>query len=415
LKEKSSEKSPKKKFITEIYKDWCKRCGICAAFCIKSVLEQDDEGYPIVVDQDECVGCDFYSIIDTTFEDDFLQAVSDELKMRHPFSKIFDTFYVGGGTPSIIQADNIALLIETANNHFNIAHDCEFTIEINPGTVKPEIFKQYRQSGINRINMGVQSFFDSNLEFLGRIHSAADAVDSIDLARASGFENIGLDLIYGLPGQTVKAWLHDLTKAVELSPEHLSCYMLTYEPGTPVFSALKEGKFNALKETEVLELFETTMSFLKAEGYEQYEVSNFAKKAPLRSRHNQKYWSFAPYLGLGPSAHSYNGRERWWNHTDIKQYINDLGTGRLPVAVKEILSREQQMIEAVYLGLRRADGILVDEFNRRFEVDCLEIFGKKIMELREKGKIVLDDRRISLTEKGMMLLDSIVSMLIDLI
>jgi len=270
--------------------------------------------------------------------------------------------------------------------------------------------------------MGIQSFNSANLDFLKRIHSAKKAKLAIKWAQKSGYENIGLDLIYGIPGQTTLSWLKDLHMAVEFHPQHLSCYMLSFEPGTPMHKDLQNRVFNPLPEHLVCEFFETTQSFLNANGYVQYETSNFAHEIidqsgiksaqPNISRHNLKYWNFFPYIGLGPSAHSFIEPQRFWNHSNVKKYIQELSTGRLPRAGKESLSREQLMIEAVYLGLRQTKGIMVDAFDKKFGVDFKALFTGVISDLEEKGLVKMFQNRCALTSKGMLYLDSIAVMFI---
>ena len=325
---------------------------------------------------------------------------------------LFDTLYLGGGTPSLLKAEVIAYIIETVRNRFKFLKAAEITVEINPGTVAFDQLKTCHRAGANRINVGVQSFDQSNLDFLGRTHTADDAIYVLTAARKAGFRNIGLDLIYGIPGQTVTSWLADLVKTVEFAPEHLACYMLTYEPETPLSIAWKKGKFNPLSEKIVADLFETTHTFLTTNGYEQYEISNFSRKAIessslRRSKHNQKYWSNVPYFGLGPSAHSFFNSKRYWNHRSVRRYISDLNKGVLPIMEKEVLTRSQRMIEAFYLGLRRKNGINFGYFNQAFGVDFEKLFEDIITELEEKKLITADQHHFALSQKGMLFLDTI--------
>jgi oxygen-independent coproporphyrinogen-3 oxidase len=330
---------------------------------------------------------------------------------------LFDTLYLGGGTPSLLKAEVIDFIIETARNRFKFLKAAEITVEVNPGTVTFDQLKTYHRAGVNRINIGVQSFDQSNLDFLGRIHTVDDAIYILNASRKAGFENIGLDLIYGIPGQTLTSWLADLVKAVEFAPEHLACYMLTYEPKTPLSIARGKGEFNPLSEKIVVDLFETTHAFLTTNGYEQYEISNFSKKAIestglRRSRHNQKYWSGIPYLGLGPSAHSFFSSKRQWNHRSVRRYINDLNNGVLPIMGQEVLTRSQRMIEAFYLGLRQKNGITFESFNQAFGVDFEQVFRDVIPDLEEKELIEADQHHLSLSQKGLLFLDSITEMFI---
>jgi len=342
------------------------------------------------------------------------------MNMTRELDKVFGTLYIGGGTPSVLNIKIIDNIIKTAHQCFNILSDAEITIEVNPGTVTIEQLKGYRQAGVNRINIGVQSFNSANLDFIERTHSVKEAQMAIKLAQKAGYENIGLDLIYGIPDQTTSSWLKDLHSAVDFHPQHLSCYMLSFEPGTPMHKDLQNRVFNPLPEHSVCELFETTRSFLNANGYVQYETSNFAHevidasgiKSPQSniSRHNVKYWNFSPYIGLGPSAHSFIEPQRFWNHSNVRKYIQELSTGRLPRAGKESLSREQLMIEAVYLGLRQTKGIVVDAFDKKFGVNFKAMFTGVITDLEQKGLVKMSQNRCALTSKGMLYIDSIAAM-----
>ncbi|MBT9438330.1 MAG: radical SAM family heme chaperone HemW [Desulfobacterales bacterium] len=360
----------------------------------------------------KCPYCDFYSITDQSLKQPFIEALIREMQMVSSPSLVCDTLYFGGGTPSVFKAKNIERIIENAYRLFNFLHDTEITIEVNPGTVKHEHLTEYKSVGINRINIGVQSFNDEFLDFLGRIHSSNDADLTIRGARKAGFDNIGIDLIYGIPGQTKKTWLSDLRKAVEFEPEHLSCYMLTYEKGTPLDRERRQGKFKPVAGSLLAELFETTMEYLTAHGYVQYEISNFAKNASRISRHNFKYWSFSPYLGFGPSAHSFIEPRRYWNCRSVKKYMENIKEGRLPIEEKEILSKEQRMMEMIYLGLRKTDGIDIDAIDENLGINFRQIFAEKIKQLEEDGYIlpIQPKNHCALSRKGMLFLDSIAPM-----
>jgi len=361
----------------------------------------------------KCPYCNFYSITDQSLKQPFIEALIQEMQMASSPSLLFDTLYFGGGTPSVLRPENIGRIIENAYGLFNISTDSEVTIEVNPGTVTSEQLPEYKNIGINRINIGAQSFNDEILDFLGRIHSSNDAELTIRGARKAGFDNIGIDLIYGIPGQTKEMWLSDLHRAVEFKPEHLSCYMLTYEKGTPLDIDRRQGKVKPVADSLSADLFETTMEYLSAHGYVQYEISNFAKNASRISRHNMKYWSFSPYLGFGPSAHSFTGHQRYWNCRSVKKYIENIKEGRLPVEEKEILSKEQRMMEMVYLGLRKTDGIDIDVIDETLGINFRQIFAEKIKQLEEDGYIlpIQPKNRCALSRKGMLFLDSIAPIL----
>jgi oxygen-independent coproporphyrinogen-3 oxidase len=371
----------------------------------------------------KCPYCDFYSVTELSLMQPFLEALMREMTLTRQVPIAFDSLYIGGGTPSVFGPQSIANVLDKAHRCFNFIADTEITLEVNPGMVDPERFKGYRSAGVNRINIGVQSFLPPNLKFLDRIHTAQEAKQALRWARKAGFDNIGLDLIYGIPGQTRKSWLLDLQKAMEHVPEHLSCYMLTYESGTPLERNRSEGRFDPMREEMVGDLFETTTAFLSANGYAPYEISSFARcpsesdrikgSSDNRSRHNRKYWSFVPYIGLGPAAHSYIEPMRYWNQRSLKKYIREIQNGRIPVAGKETLSRSQQMIEVIYLGLRTTDGIDMDYFSRKFGISFFARFEKRLSDLEARGLIRFDRDHCALSSKGMLFLDSIASMFVS--
>ncbi|MGA9479815.1 MAG: coproporphyrinogen-III oxidase family protein, partial [Desulfobacterales bacterium] len=291
----------------------------------------------------------------------------------------------------------------------------EVTVEVNPGTVDLDSLQRLRQAGANRLNVGVQSFRARNLAFLGRIHSAIEAERVLAWSHAAGFDNIGIDLIYGIPGQTLDSWKIDLVRALDCNLSHLSCYSLTFEPGTPLEVDLRRGKFTAADEDRVVELYLQALEVLGRGGFEQYETANFARSRGRRSRHNCKYWSFSPYLGLGPSAHSFIEPERFWNCADVDRYIRQLDNGRRPIEESETLTREELMIEAVYLGLRLSDGIDMSAFNDRFGIGFMEHFGAKSAAFELAGLLTTTDGHCRLTPRGMLLLDTIAAAFIDCI
>ncbi len=361
----------------------------------------------------KCPYCDFYSITDSSLQHDFTSALISEIRMIKYPEFLFDTIYIGGGTPSLLDARTISQILDASKTVLNTSDLTEITIEINPGTIVNKKLIGYREAGINRINIGVQSFQEKNLKFLGRIHTVGDTEQSIQWARDAGFKNIGLDIIYGIPGQTRDLLLNDLKKAIEYRPEHLSCYMLTYEHGTPLEKDLKNGAFNPLTEKQVGDLFLLTLEFLSKNGYHQYEVSNFALSKRSRSRHNRKYWSFGPYIGVGPSAHSYIYPERSWNKADVSGYIEKFNSGQRPDRKKEILTTEQMMIEMIYLGFRKVRGINTDKFNDMFQLDFNQIFKNELDQYRKKGLVRTTDKYCSLTQDGFLFLDSIASAFIS--
>jgi oxygen-independent coproporphyrinogen-3 oxidase len=371
----------------------------------------------------KCPYCDFYSIPDLSLIGAYLAALSKEMQAASRVDLQFDTIYIGGGTPSVLTDRQINEMLSNATELFALTHAAEITIEVNPGTVDRKKFKNYASAGINRVNIGVQSFTPAVLQFLGRIHSVQDSRRAIEDARDAGFQNIGLDLIYGIPDQCVSAWVSDLKKVLAFNPEHLACYMLTFERGTPLEKERRNGLFKGLDEKEIADQFRTTRHFLQDSGYEHYEISNFAR-VPLidaraettggyRSRHNQKYWSFAPYIGLGPSAHSFIEPLRYWNFDDIKTYLKSLETGEKPIENKERLTFEQQLMEFIYLRLRTKEGINIAHFESKFQTDFHLLFDKILEELDSEGLITLTDNRCALKPKGMLLHENVAETLIN--
>jgi oxygen-independent coproporphyrinogen-3 oxidase len=360
----------------------------------------------------KCHYCDFYSTTELALIDDFIIALEREIQMAAPVDLEFDSLYFGGGTPSVLMPAQIRHVMRAIFRNFTFLPDPEVNLEVNPGSVDRSKLVAYRAEGINRLTIGAQSFNERQLRFLRRIHSATEARQTIEWAGAAGFEHLGLDLIYGLPGQTRDDWIEDLRTAVSFQPEHLSCYLLTIEPGTPLHTDVRCGRVKPVDEKRGAELFRATVEFLAGCGYHQYEVSNFAYSDPAgvsinRSRHNQKYWTFAPYIGFGPGAHSYLKPKRFWNHRNLQTYLTDIRFGNRPMAGSEALTRSQMIMEAILLGLRQSDGIDLAAFKNQFGLDFEQDFPGLIKELLTEGKARVGENRLSLTLEGMLLLDSI--------
>ncbi len=356
----------------------------------------------------KCRYCDFFSVIDLSLLPDYISCLKREVALRSDPQKEIDTIYFGGGTPSVLSCPDIKKIIHTVHRSFCVLPDTEVTVEINPGTLKPGYLDDLLSAGVNRISIGVQSFNEDKLNFLGRIHTAQEAVDTIDSARKAGFDNISIDLIYGLPFESKPVWRADLEKAVQMTPEHLSCYMLTIEPGTPLKIRQDKGRFIPMDADTRFYFFENTVTFLESCGYEHYEISNFAKGKTNRSRHNSKYWDYIPYMGFGPAAHSFTGTHRFWNHRDMELYSRDLGANKSPVAEKEHLSLEQKMLEMIMLCLRTGQGIDLAVFKARFEISFEQQFKTIILSTQQAGLADFDEKRFVLTLQGKIHLDSII-------
>jgi len=358
----------------------------------------------------KCVYCDFYSSTDLTLIPDFLAALRREMSLNKDFKRAFDTVYIGGGTPSVLTPADLERLIGDILTAFTIAPDAEITVEANPGDMTARRLAALRRAGVNRLNIGCQSFDDDALAFLGRRHHARQAVETIRMTRDSGFNNLGIDLIYGLPGPPGGAfaiWLATLRTALSFHPEHLSCYQLTVETNTPLADICRKSDI-ALPDRDIqARYFSRTAEILEEAGYLHYEVSNFALGNRFRSRHNSKYWNHTPYLGLGPAAHSFDGRQRRWNHRSVATYLKDLATGKPPVADSELLSDEQMRLEALFLGLRTRRGIHLGDFKRRYGQDLLAEKGDILRKLMEDALVEVRNGFLMPTRAGMAVADSL--------
>lgn len=357
----------------------------------------------------KCGYCDFYSVTSLERIADYVAAVAREMALNRGWSSSADTLYCGGGTPSLLSPLQIERLIETAATCLGLAGNSEITLEMNPATATLDQLQGFRSAGVNRLTIGVQSFRTHLLDCLGRLHSVDQAFEAIALARRAGFTNIAIDLMYGLPGQTQADWCGDLRQAVAAQVEHISCYMLSLEPGTPMQGKVDAGRLVLPSEEHTAALFHLAQRELTAAGYDHYEIANFARNSTLRSRHNQKYWNFIAYLGLGPAAHSYNPPRRWWNLCSLDGYLEDLSRHRLPASEAETLSVEQQLIEAVYLGLRQSAGLSPEELRLRYGVDFELVCGPLARALLADGRLELQAGRWCLTPQGMLFADRIVA------
>jgi oxygen-independent coproporphyrinogen-3 oxidase len=318
-----------------------------------------------------------------------------------------DTLYFGGGTPSILDPEDLGRILDAVRRHLDVAPDAMTFLEANPEDVTPESVTRWRRLGVRFLSLGVQSFADHELAFLGRRHHGAEARRSIELAQDAGFETVSFDLIYGLPGQTVDAWKATLDQALSLSPDHLSCYQLTFQEGTPFGFRHARGQLAELPEEGQAELFLLTHRHLADNGLPAYEVSNFARSAGHRSRHNRKYWHHVPYLGLGPSAHSFSGSRRWWNERKLGAYLARVEAGGRPVAGGEELLPRDLALEALLLGLRTIEGIDVADFERRFGVNLIVSNGKLVGELVEQGLLAPPAERLAATLAGLAVADGL--------
>jgi len=355
----------------------------------------------------KCGYCDFYSVTELEKIPSFIGSLIREMELYRGVFGRFDTIYLGGGTPSLLGAGQSEEILDALYRTFLFAEDTEVTIEANPGDLSFEAASSLRATQINRINIGVQSFDDNTLAFLGRRHRASEAVSAIENVRAVGFKNVGMDLIYGVPGQDLGSWLKTLHTAIRFTPEHLSCYQLTLEPSTPLGLRQQKGEIALPGDDLLYKLFMETSRTLEKAGYVHYEVSNFARRERFMSRHNQKYWDHTPYLGLGPAAHSLSGARRWWNHRDLDRYIEETGRDVAPVGGSEILTGEQLRLEALYLGLRTKKGIHLGKFASRYGCDLLSEKADQLSALEREGLVFIAGNHLRPTLAGLAVSDSL--------
>jgi oxygen-independent coproporphyrinogen-3 oxidase len=355
----------------------------------------------------KCSYCSFYSTTSTNGVDDFLKALCHEMTLYRTSFHLFDTLYFGGGTPSLLSIKQFNNILMRAQKTFSFTKDPEITVEINPADMNLHDLQSLRCMGVNRISIGVQSFHDDVLALLGRRHTGNQARHAIEDARRAGYENISLDLMYGIPGQAVFSWEKTLQEAISFAPEHLSCYELTVENNTPLGEKCRMGEFLLPDEGRQLDLFIVTSGILENAGYLHYEVSSFSRNKTLRSQHNSKYWSHTPYLGLGPSAHSFAENRRWWNKDSLTEYVTDVSRGTFPVASSEILSAEAMRLEALFLGFRTNEGIHLNNFNTRFFCNLLEEKADLIKKLQNSGFVMVKDGYLRPTRSGLAVADSL--------
>jgi putative oxygen-independent coproporphyrinogen III oxidase len=360
----------------------------------------------------KCPYCDFYSITDESRISAYLAALSAEARLYRDQFPAFDSLFLGGGTPSLLASVQLSTLMGNLRRHFVFAPDSEITLEANPDDLTADKLMLFRDLGINRLSLGVQSFDEAELRFLGRRHTARQTAAAIELIRAAGFTNLGLDLMYGLPGQSPDAWRKTLETALSFNPEHLSCYQLTIEAGgtpalrTPLARRVARGEISLPDEETQRDFFLLTGQYLTAHGYLHYEVSNFARQGPQAGglcyyvcRHNLKYWTRTPYLGLGPAAHSFLAGRRWWNFSSVGDYCSSLNAGRPPVAEAETLTPEQIRLETLALGFRTREGVSLATLRERPGADSL------VAALTQAGLVRVDCDRVIATANGLVLAD----------
>lgn len=335
-----------------------------------------------------------------------------------------DTIYFGGGTPSIVEAAQLARLVAACREAFDVVAGTEVTIEINPSTLTPEKLAGWLGGGINRASVGVQSFIDKELAALSRTHTASEARRTFADLREAGFQNISLDLIAGLPEQSLADWRFNLEEALRLGPDHLSLYLLEVKEGTQLYAQLKRGQRPQPDDDTAAEMYRMTFDMTRGAGFEPYEISNFARleaeggngmasaPSPFRSQHNLKYWQGTPFYGMGCGAHSYDGRARWANILKTESYITAIEKTGQAIVERHELTNDDRAAEALFMGLRLSEGVALEAFRDEYGVDVLARYGEELPRLCDAGLIQIDDERIMLTDAGRLLSNEVFVLLI---
>ena len=365
----------------------------------------------------KCYYCDFNSYAGLNWLiPQYVDTLEKEMQLHAKDVWEFEvkTIYFGGGTPSLLPAKSIAYMLESCSKLFNMPSNLEVTLEANPGTVDQSFLTQLKESGVNRLSLGVQSFSDNELKLLGRIHSANEAREAFFMARQAGFENINMDLLYALPQQAVSDWRNNLVEAIKLNPDHFSLYPLTLEPGTPLANAVASGSLPKPDADLAADMYLLALDKLAQEGYSHYEISNWALPGK-ECQHNMTYWKNEPYLGLGAGAHSHLGGYRWVNVSSPVEYVKHLASLKTKLSPRpyfnnrwvdniENIDRDLEIAEAVILSLRLEEGVNLTDFAHRFGVELYSIYQQQqINELVELGLIAKNQHSIRLTTKGKLL------------
>jgi len=353
-----------------------------------------------------CSYCDFATgLYESALAERYVASVVSEIASWREVDQpeIVDTIYFGGGTPSLLSPAQLEALLQAVRTRFDVLPNAEVTMEMNPGTVTPEILTAFRELGVNRASFGAQTFDDRELARLGRSHSSDDTRQTFSLLREAGFDNVSFDLIAGLPGQTLSAWERNLAEAFALGPEHLSFYLLEVHEGTPLAAHIKTGLQPAPDEDLEAEMYRVMLERAAEAGYEHYEISNLCLPG-FESRHNTKYWTGAPYYGFGCSAHSFDGASRRWaNQRDLAKYVALVEHNGSPLVEDRRLTEAERRAEAVFLGMRMMAGVRTNEFKELFGVDLTAAHADDLKNFQQAGLIEFDGDLLKLTRAGALL------------
>ena len=359
-----------------------------------------------------CNYCDFYSITSQDSREDFINAIIKEAELQAGYTadEEIKTIYFGGGTPSLLLPEEAGSILKALRSTFKISTDPEITIEINPDDVYPGLFSALARLGFNRVSLGVQSWSDRTLKFLGRRHNARQSRTALELAAAEGISNISADIIYGIPGETPQEFRNDLETMFTFPIKHLSAYHLTIEEGTRFGKMKALGKLTETDEETSISMFSILTSECAKRGFIHYEISNFALEGYI-SLHNSSYWKQASYLGLGPSAHSFNGHSRQWNLSNVKKYISSVNKGMVPFEIEELDTRTM-FNEYVMTSLRTMWGIDLDFVEKRFDREMADYLVNVSDKFVRYGLVINNKKTLVLTDQGKMISDNIISQLL---
>lgn len=357
----------------------------------------------------KCHYCNFFSQPAIHLIPQYVDALCKELELRKDYlSEPVSTIYFGGGTPGLLQVSHIEKILSTINHHYK-NNAFEITLEVNPDDINRDYLIKIRKAGINRLSIGIQSLDDGDLKWLNRRHSAQQAIDAFQQARECGFDNISIDLIYGIPVQNTSRWEEQVSKVLRLKPEHISAYALTVEPGTALHHFIQTGQRPDVDEEHALQCFMILKDHIEDLGYQQYEVSNYCLPG-RESQHNSSYWNQIPYLGVGASAHSYNGNSRQWNVAAINKYITNINDGYIP-SEKEELNLVDKFNEYIMTALRTAKGCNLSHINTVYGKDYVDMISTEAEQFVREGLLIREDDYLRTAKKGWFHLDGIAASL----
>lgn len=356
-----------------------------------------------------CHYCDFHFSTSAKYKDEMLNALRNEIKLRRQYlgNEKIETIYFGGGTPSVLNSEDIHALIGEITSTFDVYDHAEITLEANPDDLHAQKVKELRQTPVNRFSIGVQSFYEEDLKWMNRAHNSTEAESSVKRVQDAGFENITVDLIYGFPLLSNIKWEQNIQKLLELGIPHISSYSMTVEPKTALAMFIAKGKEKAMNENQSSEQFMTLINRLTEAGFEHYEISNFAKPG-MYSKHNSNYWEGVNYLGIGPSAHSFNGESRQWNIANNHRYISEIQENKIPAEL-EFLTPENRINEYIMTSLRTSKGMDLDLIAEKFGTEYSNRIQKELEVFLEKDWLSINDKKVILNLEGKLFADLIAS------